>query len=248
VWLLRFSVSLLLLVGVVSAAPNALVGFPAKSETNAQRFSRGLAPLPPRKLFNPTRVGPRWPQPSPLPQCVGYKPPSGHGFLIEVFNTATDVSLGFLGVVPKSAKKAGKSFVATLGDKAHGQCFGATSGSPFAIENPSPFGALVLTIRPSNGNHFWGESPGNVPGFLERHPVATFHDSEDDAIESIIWKTSPDGVLYAFWRDALSDHDGKTFPLHLFIGTGEFGVPDIVAGLHSTLPGGTPIKLVQKFL
>lgn len=198
-----------------------------RRETNADRLSRGLPPLTPRKLFNPSRSGPSLSRRSVTPS-----PP-----VIAVTALSSGTPMCYIGISNCAAQSAAVPFTPSMGYGYPGaQDLDITSGSNTGynlfIENEgfttiSATSENFLLIGTANNMH---SNPGALPATDQ---------STGWTYESAVWYVDAQGDISAEWVNT----DGSVAPL-IFFTTGTSGTYSTYAtGDPNSLYGGTQVTL-----
>ncbi|KAJ4485232.1 hypothetical protein J3R30DRAFT_3696547 [Lentinula aciculospora] len=159
----------------------------ARDFTNAERFSRGLPPLAPRVLYNPTRV--RRSLPSSSPTIVSN---------VGVFNKATGASVGYVrGATVTTAESSSTTFafrspssasdLVELNDNSSGLHYVLASYTNGYYVGPGTYNSLILTTTTLSTPAGSGQQPDYTKGPIQYS-------------ESPIWSIDPStGVVTAYW-------------------------------------------------
>ncbi|KAJ3879642.1 hypothetical protein F5051DRAFT_438581 [Lentinula edodes] len=168
------------------------------ASTNAERFSRGMNPLPPRTLYNPTRVRRSFPSSSPtlVAKIVVSNKDSGAtlGYMRgATVNTATYATT-FSFRNPSSA-----SDLVELNDYSSGQHYVFAAYLNGYYVGPNSYNSLLLATTTLS-----------TPAGSEQEPDYTKGPTEYS--ESTVWSINPDtGIVTAYWVNSDGSQDQVFF-------------------------------------
>jgi len=175
----------------------------SRPDTNANRLSRGLTPVPPKRLYNATRIGPPQSRRSTTPV-------SGQITVTEVDASAPLCWIGELQTCV--SQPSGLTFVASVGEGA---------STPQELTVTSGVNAGFTLILGSFSDTPQGRGTGNVlyvlPLSSSEHTAPGAVPSYDPAqglyYESSVWTINSEGDITATWVNS----DGTTVSLFFFV-------------------------------
>jgi len=175
-----------------------------RRETNANRMSRGLPPMPPRRLYNATRVGPALARRSTTPLSSQ----------IAVTEVGGSTPLCWLGLDQTclTPQSSGTTFVASAGG-------GSTTAQEITAGPGTGAGEPLLLADSSNelqgsgtGNYLYLISVPNTADHTAPGAVATYDSSNSIYYESSVFTIGSQGDITGTWVNS----DGTSIPVLFF--------------------------------